>query len=178
MCPEIEPIHFDPATDGVKFSIFCDKGLSRAIKQQMESRQNVWEVGLWPDVETEKVARRCAEIFGEELGLPAAFVPEDSIWLLVKDYDDGVQFACEVIADEFGCEFDWPKLNARKLLTFGDLVEIAKAGKGKVIHPPPTKLQQCKSCLGCGWGCFMLMLIPLSGVILLICRIVTYCTEE
>ena len=143
-----------------------------------ESPSRRLECGFWPDEKIEKIARQCAEIFGEELGLPATFIPGDSIWLLVKYDDDGVQSACKAIADEFGCEFDWPKLNTRKLLTFGDLVEIAKAGKGKIIHPPLTKLQQCKSCLGCGWGCFVLMLIPLCGVILLICRIVTYCTEE
>lgn len=175
---EIDPIHFDPATDGVKFSLMGDKGLARAIKQQMENRQDVWNAGFWPDEKTEKIARQCAEIFGEALGLPAAFIPKDSIWLLVKYDGDGVQSACESIADEFGCEFDWPKLNARKLLTFGDLVEIAKGGTGKVIHPPPTKLQRCKSCLSFGWGCFVLMLIPLSGVILLICRIVRYCIKE
>ena len=178
MRPEIEPIHFDPATDGVKFSIFCDKGLARAIRQQMNVRPNVWNVGLWPDEKTEKVARQCAEIFGEELDLPAAFVPADSIWLLVKYDDDGVQLACEVMMDEFGCEIDWQKLNSRKLLTFGDMVAIAKSGRGKVVHPPPTKWQLLKLWSGCAWSAFIVLVIPLIGVALLIWHIIRYFTEE
>lgn len=178
MSPKIEPIHFDPTTDGVKFSVFCDKGLSRAIEWQMKARQDVWNAGFWPDKKTEEAARQCAEIFGEELGLPATFIPGDSIWLLVKYDDDGVRSACEAIADEFGCEFDWPKLNTRKLLTFGDLVEIAKAGKGKVVHLPPTKWQLFKLWSGCAWGAFMILVIPLIGVALLIWHIIEYFTEE
>jgi len=172
-----EPIHFDPANDGVKFSMMGDGGLSQAIEKQMKARQGVWKSDLWPDEKTEKVAKKCAEIFGEELGLPATFVPGDSIWLLVKYDDDGVEFACEALQDEFGCKINFQELNKRKLLTFGDMVEIAKTGTGKVIHPPPTKFQACKAWAGCAWGLFMLLGIPLIGVALLVWHIVRYFTE-
>lgn len=178
MSPEIEPIHFDLATDAVKFSLLGGSGLSRAIRQQLKSRQNVWGIGLWQDEDTEKVARQCAEIFGEELGLPAVFIPDDSIWLLIKYDDDGVQLACEVMMDEFGCEIDWQKLNGRKLLTFGDMVAIAKTGKGKVVQPPPAKWQLFKLWSGCAWSVFIALVIPLIGVALLIWHVIRYFMGE
>lgn len=175
---EIDPIHFDPATDGVKFSLMGDKGLARVIKQQMENRQDVWNAGFWPDEKTEKIARQCAEIFGEALGLPAAFIPKDSIWLLVKYDGESVQFASEVMMEEFGCEVDWRELNNRKLLTFGDMVAIAKNGKGKVDRSPPKKFQQNMSWIGCALGKFLIVGIPLIGVGLIIWCIIRHFMKD
>ena len=47
-------------------SFHYDWEVGRQIKQKMSKRGNVWGIGLWPDAETEKVARQCAEIFEEQ----------------------------------------------------------------------------------------------------------------
>ena len=72
---------------------FTNSVLAWRLKQQLKSRPNVWGIGLWPDAETEKVARQCAEIFEEQFGLPnSSLVPDDSVMVL-ETWGDGLD-AC------------------------------------------------------------------------------------
>ena len=40
----------------------CD-GRAAFLYEQLKARPNPWGIGLWKDAETEKIAKRCAEIF-------------------------------------------------------------------------------------------------------------------
>ena len=64
-------------------SFHYDWEAGRQIKARLTERGNVWGIGLWPDAETEKVARQCAEIFEKQFGLPnSSLVPDDSVMVL------------------------------------------------------------------------------------------------
>ena len=93
-------------------SFHYDWEADRQIKARLTERGNVWEIGLWPDAEMEKVARQCAEIFEEQFGLPnSSLVPDDSVMVL-QTWGDGLD-ACEAVValeDAFGCVIDGEKL--------------------------------------------------------------------
>lgn len=38
-----------------------DLALAQCLKEQLKARPNVWGKGLWPDAESEAVAKICAE---------------------------------------------------------------------------------------------------------------------
>ena len=85
----MKPLVFNSAdwdlvrTQSFWHSFHYDWEAGRQIKARLTERGNVWGIGLWPDAETEKVARQCAEIFEKQFGLPnSSLVPDDSVMVL------------------------------------------------------------------------------------------------
>ena len=157
-------------------SFHYDWEVGRQIKQKMSKRGNVWGIGLWPDTETEKVARQCAEIFEEQFGLPnSSLVPDDSVMVL-QTWGDGLD-ACEAVValeDAFGCVIDGEKLGKIREngdVFFKDVVAAVLETRGTkpVKHPPPEPgLPKPKGIAGL--GCLALLFIagwPVGVVVLL-----------
>ena len=157
-------------------SFHYDWEVGRQIKQKMSKRGNVWGIGLWPDAETEKVARQCAEIFEEQFGLPnSSLIPDDSV-IVLQTWGDGLD-ACEAVEaleDAFGCVIDGEKLG--KIRESGDVffkdvvaAVLETRGTKPVKHPPPEPgLPKPKGIAGL--GCLALLFIagwPVGVVVLL-----------
>lgn len=179
---ELKPLVFNSAdwdlvrTQPFWHSFHYDWEVGRQIKQKMSKRGNVWEIGLWPDAETEKVARQCAEIFEEEFGLPnSSLIPDDSVMVL-QTRGDGLD-ACEAVValeDAFGCVIDGEKLGKIREngdVFFKDVVAavLEMRGTKPVKHPPPEPgLPKPKGIAGL--GCLVLLFLaswPVGVVVLL-----------
>ena len=154
-------------------SFHYDWEAGRQIKARLTERGNVWGIGLWPDAETEKVARQCAEIFEEEFGLPnSSLVPDDSVMVL-QTRGDGLD-ACEAVEaleDAFGCVIDGEKLGKIREngdVFFKDVVAAVLETRGTkpVKHPPPEP-GISKSRDGACMGCVILFLIACWPVIVI-----------
>lgn len=83
---KIEPLRDDVAEwaakswwRGLLVCLFRDHVLERRLKQQLKDRPNVWGVGLWPNEETEEVAKVCAEAFEYAYDCERKFIPSDPI---------------------------------------------------------------------------------------------------
>ena len=157
-------------------SFHYDWEAGRQIKARLTERGNVWGIGLWPDAETEKVARQCAEIFEEEFGLPnSSLIPDDSVMVL-QTRGDGLDAYEAVVAleDTFGCVIDGEKLGKIREngdVFFKDVVAAVLETRGTkpVKHPPPEPgLPHPKGIAGL--GCLALLFIagwPVGVVVLL-----------
>ena len=131
---ELKPLVFNSAdwdlvrTQPFWHSFHYDWEVGRQIKQKMSKRGIVWEIGLWPDAETEKVARQCAEIFEEQFGLPnSSLIPDDSVMVL-QTRGDGLE--CDLEDTSRNClglaaagapyglgasRLGYPRLSARRI---------------------------------------------------------------
>ena len=178
----IRPLVFNGAdwdlvrTQSFWHSFHYDWEAGRQIKKRLTERGNVWGIGLWPDAETEKVARQCAEIFEEEFGLPnSSLIPDDSVMVL-QTRGDGLD-ACEAVValeDAFGCVINGEKLGKIREngdVFFKDVVAAVLETRGTkpVKHPPPEPgLPKPKGIAGL--GCLVLLFLaswPVGVVVLL-----------
>ena len=150
MSKELEPLVFNSAdwelvrNHPIQHSAYYDWEAERQIKKRLTERGNVWGIGLWPDAETEKVARQCAEIFEEQFGLPnSSLIPDDSVMVL-QTRGDGLD-ACEAVEaleDAFGCVIDGEELGKIREngdVFFKDVVAAVLETRGTkpVKYPPP-----------------------------------------
>ena len=157
-------------------SFHYDREAGRQIKKRLTERGNVWGIGLWPDAETEKVARQCAEIFEEQFGLPnSSLVPDDSVMVL-ETWGDGLD-ACEAVEaleDAFGCVIDGEKLGKIREngdVFFKDVVAAVLETRGTkpVKHPPPEPgLPKPKGIAGLGYLVLLLIAVWPVGVVVLL----------
>lgn len=124
---------------------FCFSRFSfyyRELKKQLLKRPNVWGVGLWPDEETESIAKKVAERISESACTELkAFIPQDKLSTIeLLDYEWGaVTHALPSINYEFDCSLDVDKLTAQNVETFGDLVEVVKSRRGEGQKMPEGK---------------------------------------
>lgn len=182
MSAKVESIHWPPLVFNsadwelvrnhpIQYSAYYDWEAERQIKKRLTERGDVWGIGLWPDAETEKVARQCAEIFEEEFGLPnSSLIPDDSVMVL-QTRGDGLD-ACEAVValeDAFGCVIDGEKLGKIREngdVFFKDVVAAVLETRGtkSVKHPPPEP-GSSKSRGGACMGCVILLLIACWPVI-------------
>lgn len=157
-------------------SFHYDREAGQQIEKRLTERGNVWGIGLWPDAETEKVARQCAEIFEEQFGLPnSSLIPDDSVMVL-QTRGDGLD-ACEAVEaleDAFGCVIDGEKLGKIREngdVFFKDVVAAVLETRGtkSVKYPPPEPgLPHPKgiAVLGC-LALLFVALWPVGAVVLL-----------
>ena len=110
------------------------EGRAAFLYEQLKARPNPWGIGLWKDAETEKIAKRCAEIFIDYFDKCPndRLIPQDRMEMVAAlndtgDIDDVM--AVEEIEDEFDCTI--PDGFYTEETTFGDFVECVKAGRGK-----------------------------------------------
>lgn len=106
----------------------------RQVENQLAERPDVWGVGLWPDEETEAIAKKIAECISESGGTElTAFIPRDELRIIeLLDYEWGaVSHAIPSINDEYNCLLDIDELIAQKVDTFGDLVNVVKRRRGE-----------------------------------------------
>lgn len=109
------------------------------LYEQLKTRPSPWGKGLWKDVETEKIAERCAQIFVENfIRCPnERLIPQDSMEMVLALNDTGdlddVE-ALQQIENEFACVIPQEFFTEGK--TFADLIEIVKNGRnsGKSVE--------------------------------------------
>ena len=73
---------------------FCFSRISfyfRELKKQLLKRPDVWGVGLWPDEETESIAKKVAECISDSACTELlAFIPQDKLRIIeLLDYEWG-----------------------------------------------------------------------------------------
>lgn len=187
MSAKVESIHWPPLVFNsadwelvrnhpIQYSAYYDWEAERQIKKRLTERGNVWGIGLWPDAETEKVARQCAEIFEEEFGLPnSSLIPDDSVMVL-QTRGDGLD-ACEAVEaleDAFGCVIDGENLGKIREdgdVFFKDVVAAVLETRGTkpVKHPPPEPgLPKSKGIAGLGYLVLLLIAVWPVGVVVLL----------
>ena len=136
---------------------------SKMLNEQLVMRPKVWGVGLWPDEESEKIAKECAEDFMAIWGLPDTLIPEDSLELLSKYGEADFGLTISSLEQLYACEIDLQELRTKKALTLGGLVAQIKARKGS--KPPKPEHR--------GWYGFFLewiwpVLKPIAALAVLI----------
>lgn len=121
--------------------------LCKSLCRQMEVRPCTWGVGLWPDEETENVAKCCAELLGGTSGgMPINFIPADPMPMVCAlvgsstDLDDvGAMLSIE---DEFCCELPY---DGYETMTFADFAAYVKKNAGTL--PPRDVKAERRGCL-------------------------------
>lgn len=133
---KIEPLHdMDHPWWRTRRSCLVPAGLDA----QLSSRPLVWGVGLWPDNETERLAKVCAGELAEQLGLKcSSFIPEDSISFLKEIIgDENIEDVFLFMEAATGKAGEWTSIDFGQNVTFRDVVLAIKAGKPK--HPVNLK---------------------------------------
>ena len=121
------------------FDFFYDPsgGRRKEINRQLSLRPEVWGIGLWPDEESELIARKIGELLCKAGKLKKnAFIPDDPLADI-----NALKYECGLFADVsdhldevFECwilPVEWEDLINK---TFGDLVQIVKERKGTALH--------------------------------------------
>jgi len=138
--------------------IFDDKcaRMANCLYAQLKARPNPWGIGLWRDDASEKVAKRCAEIFVENfMRCPNDhLIPQDRMCMVEALDDlgdlDGPE-AFRQIEEEFCCQLPDELFNDK--ITFSDFVECVMNGRGKV----PPKETTAKDWFSFSWGIAVLL---------------------
>ena len=136
---KIEPLRDTFEEDKKNFPKDCvyeaDIEAIRSLNRQIAVRPEVWGSGLWPDDESERIAK-CIAKECEELNpqiLRAAFVPNDRLVMInafTEDLDIGVVSDMLTAADScFGCKITLEELGKKEGITFGDFIGMVKARK-------------------------------------------------
>ena len=109
--------------------------LRKSIKRQLNERQEVWGVGLWPNEEIENAARKIAHIFHEEYGMPCRFIPDDP-FAMIAGYRDGLDSneALLAIEDEFKCRISDEVFDDEPNMTYQRFVEIVLNSPSRCQH--------------------------------------------
>ena len=109
--------------------------LHKSIKRQLKARPEVWGAGLWPDERLEAAAKKIAQIFEEEYGMPNRFIPDDPL-RFIGGYRDDLE-PCEVlmaIEDEFECKLPDELFDEDPDMTYRRFVEIVLSCQGNGPH--------------------------------------------
>jgi len=140
---------------------------AKDLYEQLKARPNPWGIGLWKDEETEKVAKRCAEIFVENfMRCPNDhLIPQDRMCMVEALDDlgdlDGPE-AFRGIEEEFGCQI--PEKMFNNQITFAEFVDFLVKGQGK---NPPERHPRKDLVYGVFALCFIVMLfigLPFWGL--------------
>ena len=115
---------------GLLVRMLGDLVLERRLKQQLRARPNVWGVGLWPNEETEEVAKVCAEAFEYAYDCERKFIPSDPINMIGNL--DGCHDLCGHAAvvrieSDLNCTIPESVLSD---CTFGELVDAVLKVRG------------------------------------------------
>ena len=143
-----------------KWLNLCDhhySALLESLRRQLLRRPDVWGVGLWPDAESESIARKCAEIFGYSAMPNDHLIPDDPLNLIAAFDGDGVQVAVRDIEEEFRLVIDdgWYE----KGRTFSELVDYIRTHRGTA----PNAVFRERRHLG--WGCAVVLWLILAGIV-------------
>lgn len=116
-----------------------EAGFARdVLLRQCARRPEVWGVGLWPDEESEDVAKVVAHLFEEDdKNLRAAFVPADPMNVLV-DYNlaiGGFELL-PIVFRKFDCCVEEKEFAAQPNMTFGEFVALIVARKRRMPDIP------------------------------------------
>ena len=139
----LTPLHAEPVEAYVRpFEFGLNPGCAGRAEHlygQLRARTETWGVGLWPDEDTEAVARSCAGIFVENfIKCPNdRLIPQDRMAMVMALNDTGDLEDVEAIGEiesEFACRIPEELFNENT--TFAEFVECVKAGRGKI---PPEK---------------------------------------
>ena len=121
-----------------KFYDPCKESLAE-LNRQLAARPEVWGVGLWPDEESEKIAKSLAESLNDTVDVPVpALIPLDSmeaINALDLEWEMVTMLLAEV-QGRYGCKIDIKEISARPNMTFGEFVAMVKERKGEAPHEP------------------------------------------
>ena len=133
----IEPLRDDVAEwaakswwRGVLSSLFRDDVLERRLKQQLKDRPKVWGIGLWPDEETEEVAKVCADAIEFAYDCERKFIPADPIDMIGNldgSHDLYGHMAVACIEKDLNCTIPDSVLSG---CTFGEFVEAIMKVRG------------------------------------------------
>lgn len=133
----IEPLRPAPARSDDIF-VNSEKEFVEQLQEQLSVRPEVWGVGLWPDEESEQIAKGCAECFLEIWDLPVKLIPADPLDGLAMYGDEDFDLALECIEKKHHCEIDWRELKRKNVVTLAGLVAMIKERKGtKPPKPAP-----------------------------------------
>ena len=117
------------------------------LLRQCARRPDVWGVGLWPDEESENVAKVIAHLFEEDdKNLRAAFVPADPMNVLV-DYNlaiGGFELL-PIVFRKFDCCVEEKEFAAQPNMTFGEFVALIVARKRRMPDIPMMRAYGDKS---------------------------------
>lgn len=129
-----------------KFYDPCKESL-KELNRQLAARPQVWGVGLWPDDESEKIAKSLAESLNDMVDVPVpALIPSDSmeaINALDLEWDMVTMLLAEV-QGWYGCKIDIEEISARPNMTFGEFVAMVKERKGEAPQEPVDTEQVLK----------------------------------
>ena len=139
---KIEPLRDTFEEDKKNFPKDCvyeaDMEAIRSLNKQIAARPEVWGNGLWPDDESERIAK-CIAKECEELNpqiLRAAFIPNDQLVMInafTEDFDIGVVSDMLMAADNwFGCKITLDELGKREGITFGEFIGMIKERKASM----------------------------------------------
>ena len=136
---KVEPLRDTFEEDKKNFPKDCvyeaDVEAIRSLNKQIAARPEVWGKGLWPDDESERIAKciakECANLNPQILR--AAFIPTDQLSMInafTEDFDIGVVSDMLMAADSwFGCKITLEELGKVEGITFGDFVGVIKQRK-------------------------------------------------
>ena len=108
--------------------------LELRLKKQLKDRPNVWGVGLWPDEETEEVAKVCAEAFVFAYDCERKFIPSDQVDMI--ENLDGCHDLCGhtavvCIEKDLKCKIPDSVLSG---CTFGEFVDAIMKVRGTLTR--------------------------------------------
>lgn len=149
--------------------------LRKSIKRQLNERQEVWGVGLWPNDEIETAARKIAHIFHEEYGMPCRFIPDDP-FAMIAGYRDGLDSneALLAIEDEFKCRISDEVFDDEPNMTYQRFVEIVLNSPSRCQHTDLQVITIKDYCL-IALFCFLLA-TPVVIVVYCVWKIICICT--
>ena len=111
-----------------KWLNLCDNhysALVKSLEKQLARRPNVWGAGLWPNAETEDIARKCAGLIKPYGGMLNDFlIPGDPLDMIAAFCGDGVKAILGDVEEEFRFVIDaaWYENDH----TFAELVEYVR----------------------------------------------------
>ena len=105
----VQPLRDDVAKNvsprRFKWLNLCDNhysALVKSLEKQLARRPNVWGAGLWPDAETEDIARKCAGLIKPYGGMLNDFlIPGDPLDMIAAFCGDGVKAILGDVEEEF-----------------------------------------------------------------------------
>lgn len=118
-----------------------DLALAQCLKEQLKARPNVWGRGLWPDAESEEVAKICAEGFDYGYGTDSTnFIPEDRLRMIFAMDEDEGMLDCSIEASiSYDMGFKIPD-TVYHADTFGEMVrQIVSLRHQRIAEGLPVK---------------------------------------
>lgn len=132
---DVEPLCDDVAEKvsprRFKWLNLCDNhysALVESLQSQLSRRPDVWGAGLWPDAETEEIARTCADLLKPYGIQNARLIPGDPLALIAASCDEGVKPLVGDIEEKF--QFVIEDAWYASEHTFAELVEYVRTHRG------------------------------------------------